>query len=318
MKIVVLEGLAVPEEKLREIAKPITDQGHELVLFEKTDDLDLQKAHVKDCEILVIGNMPLAGEVIRAAEKLRYIAVAFTGYDHVDLEACKEKNIQVSNAAGYATVAVPELTFGLILALLRNIVATDSATRKGQTKAGYRQQEIYGKTFGVLGTGAIGARVARIALAFEARVIAHDLYEKDDLKALGVEYVPLDELLAQSDIVTIHSPLLPSTKGLISKEKLALMKPTAILVNAARGPIVDIQALTDSLQAGTTFGAAFDVFDTEPPLAPDYPFLSAPRTVVTPHIGFATEEAMVRRAHITFDENIANWLKGDLKNPVLK
>ena len=237
MKIVVLESLAVPEDELREIAKPVTDQGHELVLYEKTDDIELQKKYVKDADILVIGNMSLKGEVIRAAENLKYIAVAFTGVDHVDLEACKEKGIQVSNAAGYATINVAELAIGLMLALLRDIVPLNEATRKGE-KASKAGQDLGGKTVGIIGTGAIGTKLAELALAFGCNVLAYGRTEKEALKKKGVKYSPLDGLLKQSDIVTIHFPLLDSTKSLINKERLEMMKPTAFLINTARGPLL--------------------------------------------------------------------------------
>ena len=316
MKIVVLESLDVSEDELREIAKPVTDQGHELVLYEKTDDIELQKKHVKDANILVIGNMPLKGEVIRAAKNLKYIAVAFTGFDHVDLDACKEKGIQVSNAAGYATVNVAELVIGLMLALLRDIVPLNKAIRKGE-KASDLGQELGSKTVGIIGTGAIGAKLAELVLAFGCDVLAYGRTEKEDLKKKGVKYLPLDDLLKQSDIVSIHFPLLESTKGLINKERLEMMKPTAFLINTARGPIVDNDALAEALKEGKIAGAGIDVFDMEPPIPEDYPLLNAPNIILTPHIGFFTKEAMIRRAHITFDENIAKWLAGDQQNVVL-
>ncbi len=316
MKIVVLEDLGLPESEVREIAKPITDEGHELVLYERTEDVEILKGRVKDADILVIANMPLVGEVIRAAENLKYISIAFTGYDHVDLDACKEKNIKVSNAAGYSTISVPELVFGMVISFLRSIHILDKTTRDGKTKVGSTQKEIYGKKFGVIGTGAIGARVAKLALAFGAEVLAYSRTEKEELKSMGVKYVSLDELLSEADIVSIHTPLTEKTKGLINREKLALMKPTAILVNTARGPIVDTEALVEALNEGKIAGACLDVFDQEPPLPKDYPILSTQNTLLTPHIGFATEEAMVRRAHITFNENIYNWLKGKHVNRV--
>ncbi|HHV37919.1 MAG TPA: hydroxyacid dehydrogenase [Tepidimicrobium sp.] len=316
MKIVVLESLAVPEDELREIAKPLTDQGHELELYEKTDDIELQKEYIKDADILVIGNMPLVGEVIRSAEKLKYIAVAFTGVDHVDLDACKEKGIQVSNAAGYATVNVAELVVGLMLALLRDIVALDKVTREGGTMGG-PGQDLRGKTVGVIGTGAIGYESAKLLLAFGCDVLGYDIVENDELKEAGVKYLPLDDLMKESDLITIHTPLSESTRGLISKEKLELMKSTAFLINCARGPIVDNDALAQVLKDGKIAGAGIDVFDMEPPIPADYPLLSAPNTILTPHIGFFTKEAMVRRAHITFDENVAKWIEGDQQNVIL-
>ncbi|WFA08632.1 NAD(P)-dependent oxidoreductase [Tissierella sp. Yu-01] len=317
MKIVVLEDLAIPESDIRNIAKSITDQGHELTLYQKTDNIELQKQYVKDADILVIANMPLKGEVIRAAENLKYISIAFTGFDHVDLEACKERNIQVSNAAGYATIAVPELVFGMAISLLRSVVTLDKKIRYGETKSGSRQQEIYGKNFGVIGTGTIGIRVAKIALAFGANVLAYSNRENEELKSLGVKYMPLDELLSISDIVSIHTPLLPETKGLINKDNIGLMKPSSILINTARGPVVDTAAITNALKEGRISGACLDVFDMEPPLSSGYQILTAPNTVLTPHIGFATEEAMVRRTDIIFNVNIANWLKGEHHNKVI-
>lgn len=315
MKIVVLEKLAISDDELREIAKPVTDLGHELELYEKTDDIELQKERVKDADILVIGNMPLKGEVIRAAKNLKYLPIAFTGFDHVDLEACKEMGVKVSNASGYANINVSELAIGFMLALLRKIVPLDKATREGGVME--IGQDLRGKTVGVFGTGAIGAQTAKLLDAFGCDIIAHDLYENDELKEMGVKYVELDDLMKQSDLITIHAPLLESTEGIINRERLEMMKPTAFIVNAARGPIIDIAALAEVLEEGKIAGAAIDVFDMEPPLDPDYPILKAPNTIVAPHIGFFTKEAMIRRAHITFDDNIANWLEGNQKNVIL-
>lgn len=317
MKIVVLESLGLPEEEVRNIAKPITDKGHELIIYEdKTDDYEVLKNRVKEAEILVIANMPLKEEVISAAKNLEMISVAFTGVDHVDLDICKEKGIKVSNAAGYSTSSVAELAYGLIISLSRNIVPLDKETREGNTMAGYSQFDISGKNLGVVGTGEIGSKVAEIGLAFGCNVFAYNRSEKDELKKLGVKYLTLDELLEESDIVSIHLPNTKETQGLISEEKINLMKPTALLINTARGPIVDNNALAKALKEGKIAGAGIDVFDMEPPLPKDYPLLKAPNTVLTPHIGFATKEAMVRRAHITF-ENIIKWEEGKQQNIIL-
>lgn len=317
MKIVVLESLGLPEEEVRNIAKPVTDKGHELVIYEnKTEDVEVLKDRAKDAEILVIANMPLKSEVISAAENLKMISVAFTGVDHVDLDVCKEKGIKLSNAADYSTSSVAELTYGLIISLLRNIVPLNEVTRQGQTMAGYSQFDLSGKNLGIIGTGAIGSKVAEIGLAFGCNVFAYNRSEKDELKKLGVKYLTLDELLKESDIVTIHLPNTKETEGLINKEKIKLMKPTALLINTARGPIVDNDALAEALKHGKIAGVGIDVFDMEPPLSKDYPLLNAPNTVVTPHIGFATKEAMVRRAYITF-ENISKWEEGKQQNIIL-
>lgn len=317
MKIVILESLGISDESFSRIFKPLTDNGHELVVYDdgKTDEESLKK-RVKDAEVLVLANMPLSGEVIEAAEKLKFISVAFTGYDHIDLEKCKEKGIQVSNAAGYSTHSVAELTFGLITALLRNIVPLDSVTRDGGTKDGYKQTDLHGKTLGVLGTGDIGSTVAKIGLAYGCRVLAYNRSEKQDLIDQGVEYMPLDDILKMSDIVTLHIPLTDQTKHLIDKSKLALMKETSVLINTAVGPIVDNDALAEALHNGTIAGAGLDRVDMEPPVPTDYPLLKAPNTVLVPHVGYATDEAMIRRAKIT-SNNIEKWLKGEQENIVL-
>lgn len=317
MKIVFLESLGIADQEFTEIFKPFTRAGHELLVYDdgKTDDETL-KERVKDAEVLVLANMPLSGEVIEAAEKLKFISVAFTGYDHIDLEKCKEKGIQVSNAAGYSTYSVAELTFGLITALLRSILPLDGVTRAGGTKDGYRQTDIHGKTLGVIGTGEIGGTVAKLGLAYGCRVIAYNRSEKQDLIDLGVEYLSLDEVLKTSDIVTLHTPLTKETKGLIDREKLALMKETAILINTAVGPIVDNAALAEALDEGKIAGAGLDRLDMEPPIPADDPLLKAPNTVLVPHVGYATDEAMIRRAEITAN-NIAKWEKGKQINIVI-
>lgn len=316
MKISVIEPLGLSEDELRDIAKPITDRGHEIVIYnDKVTDTESLKKRVKDSEVIVLANMPLKAEVISSDEKLKMMSIAFTGVDHVELSACRGKNITVSNAAGYSTESVTELTFGFIFSLLRNIVSLDKVTREGKTKDGYSQNDLSGKTFGVIGTGTIGSQVCKIAKAFGCNVIAYNRSEKEDLKKIGVEYVSLDELLSKSDVVSIHLPNNKYTKGLISKEKISLMKPSALLINAARGPIIDNNALAEALNEGKIGGAGIDVFDGEPPLDTNYPLLKAKNTVVTPHVGFATKEAMVRRAHITFD-NIIKWLDGEPQNLV--
>lgn len=314
MKITVLEPLGVDVEEIRTIAKPITDLGHELEVFnEKSLDREVLKERVKDTDILIVANSPLEGEVIRAAENLKMISVAFTGVDHVDLTACKEKGILVSNSAGYSTPAVVELAFGLMISVFRNIVPLDKVTRDGGTMAGYSQREIHGKTLGIVGTGAIGSDVAKVGLAFGAKVIAYNRSENQELKSLGVEYKSLENLFKESDIVSIHLPLNDSTRGIVDEEKLRSMKEDAILINTARGPIIDNDALARVLNEGKISGAGIDVFDMEPPLALDYPLLSAKNIVLAPHVGFASQEAMVRRAYIVF-ENISAWLEKKPQN----
>lgn len=316
MKITVLEPLGVIREKLESIAKPLIEKGHELEIFEeKTSDIEELKNRVKDTDILIIANSPLKGEVISSAKNLKMISVAFTGVDHVDLQACKENSILVSNAAGYSTESVAELAFGLIISLLRNVVPLDKKTRQGSTKDGYRQQDLNGKTLGIVGTGAIGKKVAEMGLVFGCDVIAYSRSEIKELKDKGVKYVELDELMKNSDIVSVHLPLNDATKGIIDGDKISLMKRDALFINVARGPIIDNKALAKALKDKKIAGAGLDVFDMEPPIPMDYELLDTGNTILTPHIAYATEEAMVRRAVIVFD-NIEAWLKEEPINIV--
>ncbi len=316
MKIVILESLGISDEELAKVTKPLVESGHEIVSYEDKVDEETQKTRVKDADILVIANMPLSGDVIEAAENLKYISVAFTGYDHIDLDKCKEKGIKVSNAGGYSTNSVAELAFGLMIGLLRNMVVLDSVLREGGTRQGYGQFDLKGKTLGVLGTGEIGSAVAELGLAFGCKVIAYSRTEKQELIHKGVEYMSLEEVLKASDIVTIHMPLTDKTKGMINKERLELMKPTSLLINTGIGPIVDNDALAKALEDGVIAGAGLDRVDMEPPIPGDYPLLDAPNTIIVPHIGFATVEALIRRAEITMD-NIVKWEKGEQENIVL-
>lgn len=317
MNIVVLERLGLSKSEFDALSKPLVDQGHDVVVYDdgKFDD-DTLKQRIKTADVLVIANNPLSGDVIDAADHLKYIAVAFTGYNHIDLDKCKEKGIKVSNAAGYSTHSVAELTFGLIISVLRSMVPLEKIVREGGTKAGYRQSDLRGKTLGLVGTGDIGSAVAEIALAFGCKVIAYNRSEKPALIRQGVVYKSLDDVLKESDIVSLHVPLTDETKGLINADKLALMKDSAVLINTAIGPIVDHDALAAALREGTIAGAGLDRVDMEPPIPADYPILDAPNVVILPHVGFATDEAMVRRANITFS-NILKWENGVQENVVL-
>ena len=241
------------------------------------------------------------------------LSVAFTGVDHVGLTACREKGVTVCNAAGYSDETVAELAIGMAVAALRNMVRGDAAVRSGGTSAGLGGREIAGRTVGVIGLGRIGLRTARLFQAFGARVIAFSRTEKPEAKALGIEYCSLDRVLEDSDIVTLHLPNNEQTRGMIGREQIGRMKPDAVFINCARGPIVDNAALAEALNGDRLGFVCADVFDMEPPLPPDYPLLHAKNTLLTPHQGFISEESMERRAGIVFD-NVYAWLDGSPKN----
>ncbi len=316
MKIVLLEPLAISNDELHNLSSQLETMGHEFVAFDTvTKDTPSLIERAQGADILMIANNPLNGEVIKAVENLKYIAVAFTGVDHVDLETCRARGIKVSNAQGYATEAVAELTVVMIISLLRNLIECDKVTRIEGTKAGLVGFELNGKTVGIVGTGAIGLRTAQLLKAFNCKLLGYSRSYSDQAEQLGIEYVSLEDLLANSDIVSLHVPLTEQTKGLINKETISLMKKNSILINVARGPVVDSEALAIALENGIIAGAGIDVYEVEPPIPSNHPLLNAKNVLATPHIAFATQESMLKRAEIVFD-NVYGWLNGEEKNLV--
>lgn len=315
-EICIMEPLGISKEQLEEIFQPLLSVGYSLKIHEtKETDQERLLERIKEATVLVLANQPLSGDLIRKAKNLEMISIAFTGVDHVDINTCKELGITVSNAAGYSTSAVAELVFGLAISVMRHIVECDSRTRNRGTKDGLIGPELYGKTFGVIGMGAIGVATARIAKAFGCRVIAYNRSPKPNLEQEGFVFSDIDTICKEADIISLHVPLTSETTHLIDRRRLELMKETAILINTARGPIIDMEALKDVLEAGNIGGAGIDVFEMEPPLPIDHPLCKAPNTVVTPHIGFASLEAFIRRAHIVKD-NIVEWHEGHPINVV--
>ena len=316
MKIICMEPLGVSQEKIASLAAPLEAAGHEFVYY-TTKETDQEKllARVKDADILMLANQPLSAAIIEQCHNLKMLDIAFTGVDHVGLEAARARGIVACNAAGYSTNAVAELTFGLAISAIRNIVAVDARCREGGTKDGLVRFELFGNTFGVVGIGAIGCRVAKIAQAFGCRVLAYSRTVKPELASEGVEYVDLDTLLAQSDFVSLHVPMTAATAQMINAASIAKMKDGAVLINCARGGVVDSEALAAALNSGKLAAAGIDVFENEPPLAVEHPLLHAKNTVVTPHVAFASKEALETRADIVF-ANIDAFLAGQLQNLV--
>lgn len=313
MKISLIDPLLVDDKIIESHKKKIEKLGHEFQYFKKSasDDEKIIE-RLKDSDVAIITNNKFSKNVIENTN-LKLIDVAFTGFNHVDIEACNEKNIIVENASGYSDDSVAELVLGLTISLMRkfnenrkNMYEDESFKLIGQI--------IKGKTVGVVGTGKIGIRVIELFKAFGANILAYSRSEKDEVKNLGAKYVSLDELLKNSDIVTIHLPQNKETCGFIGKNELDLMKDKAILINCARGPIVDNDYLAkllneDKLRAG------IDVFDMEPPIDKNYPLRNAKNTVLTNHVGFLTQEAMDIRCEIVFD-NLYKFLDGKIVNKV--
>ncbi len=306
MKIALLEPLGVSPELIGELSAPIIRAGHEFVCYDrKTTDIGELADRARGCEAVMIANNPFPDSAVRACPDLKMINVAFTGIDHVGLEACRERNILVCNAANYSNQTVAEAVIGMTVSLLRKLTECDAAVRGGGTSKGLMGREIAGRTVGIIGTGRIGMITAKLFLAFGARVIAYSRTAKPEAEALGITYVSLEELMRTSDIISLHVPNNSSTRGLIGRGMIGLMKSTAVLINCARGPIVDSAALADALNEGRIAGAAVDVYNVEPPIPDSEPLLHAKNTLLTPHIAFLSEESMIRRAHIAFDNMLA-------------
>ena len=282
-KIVIMESLGISAEELAMRKKPFEEKGHTFVDFPRTTDIPTLISQAKDADAMIIANMPMPGEVIRACDNLKFIDVAFTGVAHVGLD--------------------------------RNISAVEARCRAGETKDGLVGSELKGKTVGIIGLGKIGSRSAELFHAFGCRVLAQSRTRKANA-ADYIEQVSQEELLKQSDIVVLHCPLNDSTRGMINADKIALMKKSAILINVARGPVVVARDLADALNNGTIAAAGVDVFDKEPPLDLDEPLLGCRNCLVTPHVAFASRESMSLRAEIVFD-NLDAWMNGSQKNVIL-
>lgn len=315
MKIVFLEPLGISEELLKEkISSVIDETKHEIIYYkDRQEDTDTLIERSRDADIVVLSNFKYGKDVMESCLSLKMVCVAFTGVDHVDIDYCREKGITVCNCAGYSTSAVADIVFAMVISLARNIIPCQDKARNGGTKDGLVGFELDGKTFGIIGTGAIGTRVAKIANAFGCKVIAYSRTKKD---LPDVEFITMEELLKNSDIVSLHVPQTPETTGLIGKEQLELMKPEAILINTSRGPVVDSASLAAALKNGTIAAAGVDVFNCEPPLPAEEPLLAAPNTLLTPHIAFASHQAFEKRADIVA-ENIKCWLEGNPQNVII-
>ena len=240
--------------------------------------------------------MKVDQDAFAAGTNLVVVGRAGVGVDNIDLDAATRAGVAVVNAPTANTIAAAEHTVGLIYALARRIPGADASLRKGEWKrAAFMGQELRGKTIGIVGLGKIGIAVAERARAMEMDILAMDPFVTAEAAAArGIELVNLDELIARSDVVTLHVPMTAKTRGMIGADELARMKPTAVLVNVARGGLIDESALAEALSAGRIGGAAIDVFENEPPT--DSPLLTAPNTVLTPHLGASTEEAQAKVA----------------------
>lgn len=313
MKVVMLESLGVSKHYIEKHKEKLQSSGHKLLIYQKAQNIEEKKSQVKDADAIILTNTLLEKEVIKSAEKLKFIDVAFTGIDHIPMDECNKRGIVVSNASGYATHAVAELCICFMIELLRNIRKNEDNCRNEKKKTEDIGKLLHGKTVGVIGAGKIGREVAKLVKVFGCKVIAYNRSVVEDKNV--DQQVSLEELLKKSDIVSIHCPLTEDTRKMIGQKEFSLMKKDAIFINTARSKIVDNDALAQALIEKKIAGAGIDVFDHEPPLGKDNILLTCPNTIVTPHVGYETIESLEQRANIVFD-NLYSWLEGKIINRV--
>ncbi len=321
--IVVLDGFTLNPGDLS------WDSLHALgncTLYDRTapDDV-VERSH--HAEIILTNKVVLSKEIIAQLPKLRYIGVLATGYNVVDVAAAKAQNITVTNVPAYSTNSVAQTVFALLLELTHRTGHHSDEVRKGRWSSNpdfsfsdFPLMELHGKTFGIIGFGNIGQAVAKIALAFGMNVIVSSRTSQtaEVLKSLGAnptfEFTDTGTLLRHSDIVSLHCALNEQTRSLINKERLRTMKPSALLINTGRGPLVDEQALADALNNGRLAGAGLDVLSSEPPSSGN-PLLSAKNCIITPHIAWASFAARTRLLDIAVN-NIRSFINGSPVNVV--
>jgi glycerate dehydrogenase len=317
MKIVVLDGHAVNPGDLNWKALP---ELGDFEVFDRTSESEIVP-RARDADIVLTTRTPISAATISQLRRLRYIGVVFTGYDQIDLEAARAQNVVVTNVPTYGSASVAQLVFALLLELCHHVALHSDATRSGEWSRSRDFSfhktplvELQGKTLGIVGLGEIGRHVAGIAIAMGMRVIATDATRRDTPNWPGFRWCDLDELLVEADVVSLHCPLLPQTRGMINAASLSKMQPGCFLINTSRGPLILEQDLADALNEGRLAGAGLDVLSTEPPSA-DNPLLHAKNCIVTPHIAWATKEARMRLVD-TAITNLKAFLEGHPVNVV--
>ena len=319
MKIVVLDGYTLnPGDLSWEALQKLGD----VTIYDRTPADDVVE-RAKDAEIVFTNKTPMNEAILTSLPKLKFIGVLATGYNIVDVDAARQCGIVVSNVPGYGTTSVVQLTFALLLELTLHVQRHSDAVMDGKWARSadwcfwdYPLIELADKTLGIIGFGRIGEKVADVATAFGMNVIGSKRHQTNQSHRKNFRWAEIPELLEQSDVVSIHCPLLPETQGLINTENLARMKRSAFLLNTSRGPIIVDQDLADALNHGIIAGAGIDVLSVEPP-AVDNPLFTAKNCLITPHIAWATKEARSRLMDIAVN-NLAAFLAGkpvNLVNP---
>lgn len=285
-----------------------------LTVYDRTAPGDIV-ARIAGAEAVYTNKTPLTRETIEASPKLKFVGVLATGYNVVDVAAAKERGITVTNIPTYGTTAVAQFVFALLLEICHHVGHHNQAVQEGRWSQSpdfcfwdYPLIELAGKTMGIIGYGRIGQATAAIARAFGMKVLAYDNFVKKE------ESVSLEELLANSDVISLHCPLFPETRGLVNKESIARMKDGVIIINTSRGPLIKEEDLRDALISGKVYGAALDVVSEEP-ISKDNPLLGLPNCIITPHIAWAPKESRQRLMDIAV-ENLRAFVQGAPQNVV--
>lgn len=315
MNIVYLDGYTLNPGDLD--WAPLSQLGNFTVHDRTPAELVVERA--AEADIILTNKVFISAEIMAQLPQLKYVGVTATGYNNVDLAAARSRGITVTNVKGYSTPSVAQHTFSLLLALTTRPEYHSQSVRQGDWVNAddwcYWKTplvELSGKTMGLIGLGDIGSQVAAVAQAFGMRVLAHRKSSKP--AGAGIELVDLETLFRESDVVSLHCPLTPETEGIINQESLALMKPTAYLINTGRGPLINEKALAEVLNEGKLAGAGVDVLSTEPPKA-NNPLLTATNCIITPHVAWALNESRVRLLHLAAD-NIKAFQAGNPINVV--
>jgi len=310
MRIVVVDHVYVEDQHIQQLRAL-----GEVQIFRDAPKSDEElKRRIQGAEIVVVGWSNLTREIIDSAPNLKMISVWATTCHYVDLEAAKQKGIMVTHVPGYATEAVAEHVFALLLASVRRLMLADKHVREGKFDwRPFRGIELAGKTLGLVGTGAIGCRVGEIAKAFKMRVLAFDIVPNmKRAQEIGMEYVDLQTLLRESDIVSLHVTLTSETEHLIGKKEIEMMKKAGVVINTSQGKVIDEKALADALRSQKLSYAGLDVFEVETP-AQRNPLFELDNSVLSPHVGFHTVEAVKLKTDICID-NIVKFLEGRPQN----
>lgn len=317
MKIVVLDGKALNPGDL---SYDHLHQYGEVTIYQKTESEEETIRRIGDSEIVLVNKVPITEAVLAACPNIKLICVQATGYNIVDCKACADRGIPVTNVPTYGTAAVAQFTMALILEMCHRVGLHNHSVHQGDWAKAESfcywltpQMELAGKTLGIIGFGRIGQAVGKLAAAFGMKVITYNRSESEEGRKIA-DYVDLDTLFTQSDIISLHCPLFPETEKIINVSYIAKMKDGAMLVNTARGGLVDEEALVEALESGKLRYAAVDVVSSEPMKA-DNPLLNTRKCIITPHIAWAPVESRQRLMDCV-EDNIRSYLNGKPQNVV--